>query len=57
MTSYEKAVNLDHEYAEALSNLGMVLIAQGRFEEAVGNLQKAVSLVPDSAEFRDNLCG
>ena len=33
----------------------MVLIAQGRFKDAVGNLQKAVSLVPDSAEFRDNL--
>ena len=53
--SFEKAIALDPEYAEALSNLGMVLIAQGKLKEAADNLQKAVSLAPSSAEFRNNL--
>jgi hypothetical protein len=48
-------VRLDPQYAEALSNLGMALIAQGRLTEAAKNLQKAARLVPNSAELRNNL--
>ncbi len=63
IASFEKAVNLDGEYAEALSNLGLALIAQAcpepgrrdRLKEAAEYLQKTVSLVPNSAEFRNNL--
>ena len=41
------AVRIKPDYAEALSDLSLVLTMQGRNEEAVPNLEKAIAIMPD----------
>lgn len=44
---FQKAVELDPEFADAYSNIGVAEVSLGRPELAVEQLQKAVDLVPD----------
>ena len=50
MTSYDRAIALKPDNAEALINRGNALKDLNRFEEALASYYKAVALKPDSAE-------
>jgi type IV pilus assembly protein PilF len=41
---FQKAIELDPTYAEALTNLGVTLAQQGKWEEAIVAYRKAISL-------------
>jgi len=49
VASYTHALSLDARHAEALSNLGIVLLEQGRLEESAAALQRAVAIKPHDA--------
>ena len=44
---FQKAVDIDPEFADAYSNIGVAEVSLGRLEQAAEQLQKAVNLVPD----------
>ncbi|MDC1428112.1 tetratricopeptide repeat protein, partial [Rhodospirillaceae bacterium] len=50
LVSYEKAIELKADYADAYSNLGSTLNHLGRLEEALKNCMKAIALKPEYAE-------
>ncbi len=52
---YRRAIAADPNMTVAHNNLGMVLIQQGRLEEAVAALGQAVSVDPGYAEAHNNL--
>jgi tetratricopeptide (TPR) repeat protein len=45
---YEQALSSKRDYAEAHSNLGDVLRAQGKFEEATDQYRRALALMPNA---------
>lgn len=47
---YQKAVQIDPNYAEAHNNFGAFLLQRGRLDEAMVHFQKALQLNPDYAE-------
>ena len=47
VASFDRAIRLKPDYAEAHSNLGNALTALGRLEEAVTSYRKALTLKPD----------
>lgn len=53
--AFEKAVELDPEYAEAYNNLGLVYTELQRAEHAVQAFTRAIALRPEIAEARNNL--
>jgi tetratricopeptide (TPR) repeat protein len=52
---YQKAIQIDPNYAEAQNNLGAALAAEGRFDEAIGNYHKAIQISPNFAYALNNL--
>ena len=52
--SYEKALSLRPDYAEAYNNLGFALKDRGELNEAIVSYKKALSLKPDYAEAYNN---
>ena len=52
---YEKALQIDSQYAEAWSNLGYTLRKQGKFDGAVNAYKKAIKLDPYLAEAHEYL--
>jgi tetratricopeptide (TPR) repeat protein len=50
LASYERALTLRPDYAEALSNRGLTLHELKRFEEALASYDHALTLRPDFAE-------
>ena len=55
MKEYERAIALDPNYAVAYSNLGSVLIQQGRTRDAVKRLEQSVAFNPRNAEALNSL--
>lgn len=53
--SFEKAVNLKPDYADAHNNIGNVLKEQGRLKEAIKSFSKALLLRPNFAEAYKNI--
>ena len=53
--SYRLALSIDPTDSWSMNNLGLLLIDQGRFEEALGPLARAVELRPDAPAFANNL--
>ncbi len=53
--AFEKAVELDPDYAEAYNNLGLVYTELQRTEHAVQAFTRAIALRPEIAEARNNL--
>lgn len=51
----QKCAELDPKYAWCYNNIGLSLYYMGQKEEGIKQLEKAVSLTPDSLVFRDNL--
>ena len=52
---YQRAIRLDHHYAEAINNLGAVYYAKKSYRRAVSEYQKALKLKPDTASILSNL--
>lgn len=52
---YEKALQLDPKYAEAINNLGTVYYGQQNYHKAEKYYQKAIHLKPATATFYSNL--
>ena len=50
VTSYEKAIQLKPDYAEAYCNRGVALQELGKLDEAVASNSKAIQLKPEYAE-------
>jgi Flp pilus assembly protein TadD len=55
LAQFTAAVERNPQDAEALSNLGQVLVKLGRPGDALPHLEKAASLVPERWEYRFNL--
>jgi tetratricopeptide (TPR) repeat protein len=55
VVQYEKALEINPDYAEACNNLGNALLQQGKVNEAITQLQRALQLNPDLADARNNL--
>jgi Tfp pilus assembly protein PilF len=53
--SYNKALSLKPDYAEAYSNMGLALQDQGNLDKAIDSYNKALSLKPDYAEAYNNM--
>ncbi len=54
MSSYDRALALRPDYAEALSNRGVTLKELKRFEEALASYDRALTVRPDYAEALSN---
>ena len=57
IASYQQALRLKPDYADAFNNLGLALKDQGKLDEAIGNYQQALRLQPDHPMARCNLGG
>jgi hypothetical protein len=55
ITHYEKAIQLDPNFATAYNNLGNVYVEKNQTEKAINFFQKALEIVPDFAEACNNL--
>jgi Flp pilus assembly protein TadD len=51
---WERAVEIDPEYAQAWNNLGIGYEQEGRFEEARAAYEKALELAPKNQMIRQN---
>jgi tetratricopeptide (TPR) repeat protein len=52
---YQKALQINPDYAEAHNNLGNAFRQMGRMDEAIVHYQKALQIKPDNAEVQNNL--
>ena len=52
---YEKAIQINPDYAEAHNNLGAVFKELGEFQKAISCYEKAIQINPDYADAYDNL--
>jgi Flp pilus assembly protein TadD len=52
---FQKALDLDATDEPARGKLGIVLLKQGHFDEAISQFQQALRLQPDDAETQENL--
>jgi tetratricopeptide (TPR) repeat protein len=55
MMAYERAIQLNPAFADALNNLGAAYFAQQQFKQAERYYRKALRFAPRSATFRKNL--
>ena len=55
IASYQKAIAIKPDYADAHNNLGVTLQELGKLEEAVASYRKALALNPDYPEAHNNL--
>ena len=49
--AYKTSISLKPDYAEAYSNMGVVLKNQGKLDEAIEAYKKSISLKPNYAEY------
>jgi len=52
---YQKALQINPDYAKAHNNLGIALLQKGSVDEAIAHYQKALQINPDYAEAHGNL--
>jgi Flp pilus assembly protein TadD len=55
ITSYRKALAIEHNDAEVVNNLGTALQTQGRLDAAIESFRRALSIKPNYAEAHGNL--
>jgi tetratricopeptide (TPR) repeat protein len=53
--SFQRAVKLNHKYAEAYNNLGAVLFLENNYDKAIQQYLRALRLREDDASFHSNL--
>jgi tetratricopeptide (TPR) repeat protein len=51
---FERAIRLDHQYADAVNNLGVIDYEGRKYGRALKHYEKAIHLRPDSASFYSN---
>ena len=49
------AIKIKPDFAEAYSNLGIALVAEGKNEEAISHYKMAIKIKPDYADAYNNL--
>lgn len=52
---YQKALEIDPQYAEAINNIGTVYYARKKYKEAIGYYERALKFAPKSASIYSNL--
>jgi tetratricopeptide (TPR) repeat protein len=52
---FERAIRLDHQYADAVNNLGVIDYEAKKYGKALKQYEKAIRLRPDSASFYSNM--
>ena len=52
---FQKALQINPDYADAHNNLGSALLRKGKVDEAITHYQKALQINPDFAEAQKNL--
>ena len=52
---YEKAIDLNPNFADAYNNIGIVLLEMGQSDDAIKFYQKALEIEPSYAEAHNNL--
>ena len=52
---FERAVHLDHQYADAVNNLGVIDYEEKKYGKAIKQYEKALKFRPDSASFYSNM--
>jgi tetratricopeptide (TPR) repeat protein len=52
---FERAIKLDHQFADAWNNLGVAWYLQEKYGRAIKDYEKAIKLKPDVASFYNNL--
>jgi tetratricopeptide (TPR) repeat protein len=55
MEDYEKSLNINSNYPDALNNVGYALATQKRFAEAIPYYERALRIQPSQADVHDNL--
>ena len=55
IAAYEKAVELDPNFADAYGGLGVIYWRTGDLAEAIRHCQKAIKIAPENIEFHKNL--
>lgn len=53
--NYERAIQLDPKYADAINNVGTVLYSQKKYRSAISRYNRALRLAPQSATVWSNL--
>lgn len=51
---FERAIHLDHQYADAVNNLGVIDYEARKYGKALKQYAKAIQMRPDSASFYSN---
>ena len=51
---FERAIRIDHEYADAVNNLGVIDYEAKKYGKALKHYKEAIRLRPDSASFYSN---
>jgi len=55
MSEYQKSLDINPAYADALNNMGYALAGQKKYAEAIGYYERALRLQPENAEVHNNL--
>ena len=55
ITAYEKAIQLEPNFADAYGGLGVIYWRTGDFDAAIRHCQKAIKIAPENIEFHQNL--
>jgi tetratricopeptide (TPR) repeat protein len=55
MEAYRRAILVDHRDTWTMNNMGLLMIDEGRYADALGPLARATQLRPDVALFQNNL--
>jgi tetratricopeptide (TPR) repeat protein len=55
IAQFQKALQIEPDFAEARNNLGNALLRKGSLDEAIAHYQRALQIKPDYAEARNNL--
>ena len=55
LASYQKAIKLKKDYAEAINNSGTVYYAQKKYRTAINRYRRAIAIAPDHAAYWSNL--
>src|ERR1700689_756647 len=53
--SYERAIKLDKQNADAINNVGTVFYSEKKYRTAIARYNKAIGISPDVASFWSNL--
>jgi predicted Zn-dependent protease len=53
--AYRRAILIDHRDVWTMNNMGLLMINEGKYAEALGPLARATQLRPDVAVFQNNL--